>query len=168
MISLSSEVVYLSLLGRSVWALLNTYTAVVQERGYYPDTIFIVVEKPFHADTAQVTEGLRIISKQHDFSPEITSIMVDEADIVDVYKKVYALIQSHKKDGASVAIDITPGRKALVAGTLLPITLNDVDHVFYLAISTMDDVARPYWMIPHQVQTLYDFKEQAVRARNGV
>ncbi len=164
---LSSERVYITLLGRSVWALLNTYYAITREAQYFPDTVYIAVEAPFRDQAVLAEEGVLIISRAMGFSPEIESIDVDQADIVDAFRKLHTRISGKKKAGAKVAIDITPGRKATVAGILLPIKLDDVDHVFYLEISTTVDVAKPFQMIPRQFHRLHDFKAQAVRARDG-
>ena len=53
---LSSERVYITLLGRSVWALLNTYYAITREAQYFPDTVYIAVEAPFR-DQAVLAEN---------------------------------------------------------------------------------------------------------------
>jgi len=164
---LRSDRVYVSLLGRSAWALLNTYYAVAREVHYFPDTVYIAVEAPYRNGTAHVVEGVRAISAHFGFSPEVECIPVAQGNMVDVYLRVYRLIEEKRTEGSRVAIDITPGRKSTVAGVLLPITLNDVDHVFYLEIATTDDVAKPYQMIPRQFHQLHDFKEEAVRAGNG-
>jgi len=156
----------MSLLGRSAWALLNTYYAVSHEVGYHPDTVYIAVEAPFLEISGTVSEGVRAISEHFGFSPAIECVQVDQADIVDVFSKIYTIMITKKQEGARVAIDITPGRKAVVAGTLLPIKLDDIDHVFYLEISTTKDVAKPYQMIPRQYHILHDFKAEAVRARD--
>lgn len=164
---MTSERVYLSLLGRSTWALLNTYYAVAREAEYHPDMVYIAAEAPYQNESGFLVEGIAAISKHFGFSPAIECIPVEKGNMVDVYLKVYRLIEAKKKEGAQVAIDITPGRKSTVAGVLLPIKLNDVDHVFYLEIATTHDVAKPYQMIPRQFHQLHDFKEEAVRAGNG-
>lgn len=163
----SPERVYVSLLGRSAWALLNTYYAVGRQSDYYPDSVYIIVEAPFRDQSETVAEGIRMISGHFGFSPRIVCIPVDQADIVDVFQKIYSLLLSKKRKSARIAIDITPGRKAAVAGVLLPIKLDDIDYVFYLEVSTTKGVAKPYPLIPRQFHRLHDFKEQAVRARNG-
>jgi len=165
---LTSERVYICLLGRSSWALLNTYYAVVRERSYHPDSVIAVIEAPFRHDAQKIRDGIRHISDGFGFSPRIECITVGEADIIDSFRKVYRTIRAKKDEGATVAVDITPGRKAVVAGTLLPISLSDVDFVFYLAISTTEDAAKPYMMIPRQYQRLHDFKEEAVRAQHVI
>ena len=164
---MSSERIYVSLLGRSAWALLNTYYAVARETEFYPDTVYIAVEAPYQSKTEYIVEGVADISGHFGFTPKIECIPVGQGSIVDVSERVHPLLVAKKKEGAQVAIDITPGRKATVAGVLLPIKLNDVDHVFYLEIATTYDMAKPYQMIPRQFHQLHDFKEEAVRAGNG-
>ena len=164
---MSSDRVYVSLLGRSAWALLNTYYAVARDVHYFPDAFYIAVEAPYRNETEYVVEGVRAISAHFGFSPEVECIPVAQGNMVDVFLKVSRLIETKRKEGAQIAIDITPGRKSTVAGVLLPIKLNDVDHVFYLEIATTHDVAKPYQMIPRQFHKLHDFKAEAVRAGNG-
>jgi hypothetical protein len=81
-------------------------------------------------------------------------------------QRIVELIKDRKNAGDVVAVDITPGKKTLVAGTLLPINLSLVDHVFYLSVK--ETIPRPYTMIPYQIQQLNDFKEQAEGVRSGV
>ena len=166
MIGLSSKSIYISLLGRSAWALLNTYYAVIREGQYQPEEVLIAVESPFKDKASSVVEGVRTISSHFGISPQVDCIPVFQADIVDAFEKLYSLIITRKKAGATVAIDITPGRKSVVAGVLLPIKLSEIDHVFYLEISTTENVAKPFQMIPRQYHRLHDFKAEAVMARD--
>ena len=48
---------YLTLLGRSTWALVNSYYAVVEEKGYHPDGIMIYAESS--KDTPSIAEAIR-------------------------------------------------------------------------------------------------------------
>jgi len=64
---MSSERVYVSLLGRSAWALLNTYYAVAREVRYFPDRVYIAVEAPYQNQTDHVVEGLYAISAHFGF-----------------------------------------------------------------------------------------------------
>ncbi|MFW6194768.1 MAG: hypothetical protein ACOC5L_04540, partial [Halobacteriota archaeon] len=66
-----------------------------------------------------------------------------------------SLIKELKQEGYTVAVDITPGRKALVAGALLPAEKLRVDHVFYLAVKDLG--SKPYKMKPLKDQVLRDF-----------
>ena len=62
-----------------------------------------------------------------------------------------------------MAIDITSGRKVIVAGALIAVSLAGLDlrHIYYLAMKTTDNVAKPYMMIPHQIQKIRDIMEDA-------
>lgn len=151
----------MTMLGRSPWALLNAYYAVCREARYFPSEVAVVAEEPFHGQAGPVEEGIRAISGHFGFSPEVGCIPVARGDMVDAFRRVHGLVKGRKGEGCEVAIDITPGRKAVVAALLLPITLRDVDHVFYLEIATTRDVAKPYQMIPRQYHRLHDFSAEA-------
>jgi hypothetical protein len=158
---MSGEPVYVTMLGRSVWALLNSYYAVLRDGGFQPKKIIVFGEEVFSDQKPQVQEGLRIISEEFGLTPTIKFELMKEADFIEAGKRISLLIKESKEAHNPVAIDITPGRKAMVAGALVPLAKIDVDHVFYLLIKSLDDAAKPYMMIPYQNQQLKDFKEPA-------
>ncbi|WP_144060498.1 hypothetical protein [Archaeoglobus sulfaticallidus] len=152
---------YITILGRSTWALINTYYAILSEKTYYPDIVYIFAEDIYADQLDKAIRGIEILSEEFGFEPEIRQEIVRESDFVEAGFKITSLIRDLKQNGYSVAIDVTPGRKALVAGALIPISKIGVDHVFYLAIKTLDNASKPYRMIPLQIQELKDFVEDA-------
>lgn len=169
--------IYITMLGRSVWAVLNSYHAVLREKEFFPDEVFLFAEGRLDAKLTKeidiAVNGLKILSEEFKISPSINYEIISESeckigyddDFIKMVQRVLGLIKKRKKEGDVIAVDITPGKKTLVAGTLLPINLSDVDHIFYLSIK--ETVPRPYMMIPYKMQQLNDFKEQVVRAMNG-
>ncbi|KXA99628.1 hypothetical protein AKJ40_02725 [candidate division MSBL1 archaeon SCGC-AAA259M10] len=157
--------VYITLLGRSTWALLNTFYAVVNE-GNKPDSVHIYVEKSYEDELEAVEKGLKIIANGFNFSPEIKPHMVNDASFAEAVAGIRKTLQGLIKGDNKVMIDITPGRKALVAGALLSAfdlsTREDlkVDRIFYLAIETTEDVEKPYFMIPMEIQELTEMREE--------
>jgi len=168
---------YITMLGRSIWAVLNSYYAVLKIKQYYPNEIFLFAETisdPEHTKNLELTkQGLTLTSSHFGISPAIHHQIISEVecevesndDFIKAVQCVSSLIKERKKAGDTVALDITPGKKTPVTGALLPITLSDVDHVFYLSVK--DITAAPFMMIPFQTQHINDFKEQAVRAMNA-
>jgi len=160
-----------------IWAVLNSYYAVLKEKQYYPDDIILFAETISdleHTKNLELTkQGLTLTSSHFGISPTIHHQIISEVEckvesddeIIKAVECVSSLIKERKKAGDTVALDITPGKKTLVTGALLPITLSDVDHVFYLSVK--DITAAPFMMIPFQTQHINDFKEQAVRAMNA-
>ncbi len=169
--------VYITMLGRSIWAVLNSYHAVLRKKEFFPDEIVLFAEgKASELLLKEITTtvtGLEILSEEFGISPSIRYEVISECscdldsddDFVKTVQLINNLIKTRKNEGDQIAVDITPGKKTLVAGTLLPIKLSDVDHIFYLSVK--ETVPRPYMMIPYQIQQLNDFKEQVVRAMNG-
>jgi hypothetical protein len=148
---------YISLLGRSVWGLLNAYNAVLRENQYLPDKIGIFTEEAFRKNVETIKEGMRILSEEYGCEPTITSETVPDGDFMGAGTKILAHVRDLKALGHEVALDITSGRKALVAGAILSTAGIDLDHVFYLLIDTLRDAAKPYPMIPFHRQRLLDF-----------
>ena len=151
---------YITFLGRSIWAVLNSYQAVLKEKGYYPELIHLIVEDIFLEKIGKTKEGLIIISEGFSITPKIEIMEVQDAHFFESGSRIHNLIVKLKKDGHEIAIDLTPGRKAMIAATLIPLSKIDVDHVFYLALSELKDASKPYEMIPKQIQSLKDFIEE--------
>jgi len=156
---------YITLLGRSAWAVLNTYYAVLAEKSYYPNTIHIFAEKSYSEDLEKIAEGMRILSEEFEFEPKIDSTIIEDNDFISAVRKIGELVKKLKEQGCSVAIDITPGRKTLVSAALIPAVKLRLDHVFYLAVKELED--KPYMMIPLANQQLRDFMEEAEAGRAG-
>ncbi len=160
--------IYVTLLGRSVWALLNTYYAAADE-GCEPDVIHVFAEESYRNSSEEVEEGLKIISEGYGFSPEIKIHVVDDVDFVKAGKKIRKTLRQLMEGGNEVSIDITPGRKALVTAALLSAfdlsaekKLN-VDNVLYLAVS--ETKPKPYYEIPFQIQDLRNLIEDIEEAK---
>lgn len=153
--------VYITLMGRSGWALLNCYYAVLRETSFRPTEILIVTEKIFSAKIGPIREGLTVLSEGFGISPQFEEIVLEEADFKGACIRIPEAILERKSIGSIVALDITSGRKALIAGALIGVPRESLDHVFYLAISTTEGAAKPYLMIPFQLQKLKDFKNVA-------
>jgi len=155
--------VYITLLGRSTWALVNAYHAVLREKGLRPERVAIVTEEPYAANASTAAEAIRIVSEGYGISPAIGVEVLPEADFVQAGRTIRSLAGDFIRQGLRVAIDITSGRKVTVAGALIAVSLAGLDsrHIYYLAMKSTDDVAKPYMMIPHQIQEIRDIMEDA-------
>lgn len=149
------------MLGRSGWALVNAYYAAVREKGYHPDEVTIFAEESTAGGLETAFSGVNAISVKYGFQPEIRSEIVRDGDFVEAGRKIMETIKAWKASGNKIAVDITPGRKALVVGALIPLNKVWVDHIFYLQIDEICDSSKPYMMIPLGRQTLRDFIEEA-------
>jgi len=154
---------YITLLGRSTWALVNAYHAVLREKGLRPERVSIVTEEPYAEDASTAAEAVRIVSGRYGVLPVIEVIVLPEADFVRAGQTIRSLANDFIRQGFDVAIDITSGRKVTVAGALIAVSVAGLDlrHIYYLAMKSTDDVAKPYMMIPHQIQRIRDIMEDA-------
>lgn len=154
---------YIALLGRSTWALVNAYHAVLREKGLRPERVIIVTEEPYAREASIATDAIGIISGEYGFTPVIKMKILPEADFMQAGKAIKSLVGDLIGQGLNVAIDITSGRKVTVAGALIAVSVAglDIRHIYYLAMKNTDDVAKPYMMIPHQIQQIRDIMENA-------
>jgi len=152
--------VYITFLGRSIWAVINSFYAVLKEKKFQPDLIYLIIEDLFEEKIEKAIDGLKILSEEFNFTPEIKIIFVREAEFFEAGIQINTLIQDLTKNNHTIAVDLTPGRKSLVAAVLIPLFKIYVEHIFYLAIKTIKGVNFPYEMIPKHFQSLKDFIEK--------
>jgi hypothetical protein len=153
---------YITFLGRSTWALVNAYHAVLREKGLRPDRVYIIAEEPYAHSSRKARDGIGIISEAFSCSPEITVRTVPEADFAGAGRMAGSLVRTLTDEGFVVGMDITSGRKAMVAGALVAISQDGLElrHIYYLAMKSINNVAKPYLMIPFQIQRIRDFARE--------
>lgn len=157
---------YIALLGRSTWALVNAYHAVLREKGLRPERVSIVAEEPYAGEASTAATAVGIVSAGYGFSPEVRVEVLPEGDFVRAGQTIRSLAADFIRQEFKVAIDITSGRKVTVAGALIAVSFAglDIRHIYYLSMKSTDDVAKPYMMIPRQVQRIRDLMEDAAGA----
>jgi len=161
---MSNNQAYITLMGRSGWAVVNSFYASVIETDYRPEKIHVIYESQSSEEVEPVIQGLKIIQSSYT-SPDIQRWGVKDWDSLAAGETTLELVQNLKEEGYQVALDITGGRKSLVAGSLVALMLRDLipDHIFYLAIEITQGVAKPYFMIPKRIQSLYDIRTNEVQ-----
>ncbi|MBA3046549.1 MAG: hypothetical protein KKH41_01595 [Candidatus Thermoplasmatota archaeon] len=155
---MSSDKAYITILGRSSWAMVNSYYAVLRQENFLPDVIHIFTEKKYESYAPKIREAFGILNSEFGIKPSIDVHTVEDVDFIAAGKQMSETIQNLKRAGMEVALDITPGRKALIIGALIPAMKQDLEHIYYLEITDMSDAARPYMEIPLQQQKLWDLK----------
>ncbi len=90
--------VYITILGRSTWALINTYYAVLMDGRYLPDVIHIFAEDIYSEELEKAAEGLRILSEEFGISPEINTHVVPEADFIEAGRTISDLIRRLREE----------------------------------------------------------------------
>lgn len=150
------KIAYVTLLGRSEWALVNTYYTVAS-KGRKPKRVFVFTEKTYRDKLPRVVEAIRAISEAYNFMPEIESVVIPDNSFLEADKKFKELFQRLEKEGYTIGLDVTSGRKALATAAVVQIRDFPVDRIIYMALLDMDFPDRPYMMIPRHMQRLKNF-----------
>jgi len=146
--------------GPSDWAILNSLWAVVRLRNYIPDRIYILTIKKRRAQAELAKKRFTALLREFDSKPQIRIIQVREADFVGTGRHINSVVCEEKSQGNTVAIEVTPGRKALVAGALVPGIQGNADHVFYLYLEDFEYANNLFLRIPLTKQHSHDFMEE--------
>ncbi len=158
---------YIALLGRSTWATINAYYASL-ERGYLPDEVYLLLERIHANKLKKALAAFKILSHEYGIDPYISYKIIEEGDCVGAANYVRTLIHGLKEERKEVALEITSGRKAIVVPSVVSAVSSGADHVFYLALRTLEDSSKPYMMIPLHRQSLKDFVGELCNGRKNM
>lgn len=150
------KLAYVTLLGRSEWALVNTYYAVVSGRRK-PDRVFVFTEETYRGKLPRVIKALRAISEAHNFTPEIMTAVIPDNGFLEADRRLRELFRDLEEKGYTIDLDITSGRKALATAAVVQAGKFRVGRIVYLALLDTDFPNRPYMMIPLHMQRLKNF-----------
>ncbi len=152
--------IYITMTGLSDWAIVNSFWAAVRLRNYFPDKIYIITIKKRIKQAKLAQRRFGIILKEYEKRAGTEIIEVAEADFMASGKRINEIVKKEKSQGNTIAIEITPGRKAMVAGALVSSLQGKVDHVFYLYLENIDYADNMFLRIPLTVQYSHDFMEE--------
>jgi hypothetical protein len=105
-------------------------------------------------------EMLNVLLREHGSRGEVEMVDVPGDDIKEIGSRVNEIIGAENAKGNEVAVDVTPGTKATVLGTVIGAGKVKVDHIFYLYIESLRNAARPYLEIPLDLQHSHDLLKE--------
>jgi hypothetical protein len=152
--------VYLTMTGISRWPVLNSLWAAICCKGFSPDKIYLFVTRGRQAEARVLSDWIRTLTESYGKRVDPVTMEIDEGEFTSSGKKITATMEAERAAGNEVAIDITPGRKAIISSALLSAWQKQVDHVFYLYLEDMRNADNPYPMIPFHLQHFVDLKEE--------
>lgn len=155
-----ADKVYITMTGVSKWPVLNSLWAAICCKGYLPDRIYMFVTKGRETDSQLLAHWISALTESYGKRVEPIVKGIEEGDFSSSGKKITAIMEEERSAGHEVAIDITPGRKAIISSALISAWQKQVDHVYYLYLEDMRNSANPYPMIPFHLQHFVDLKEE--------
>jgi len=150
---MKKKVNYITLVGRSEWAVVNSLWAVLHHTEVIPTEINVIYKENDKQRAEKSTEGIRSILQKKKIDADIQ--MHEIKDMFDIREAADKLEVICDKD-EHIILDITPARKAMASGAIISGMKKDVDGVFYLYIDSVKDADKPYLDIPLPRQDLVE------------
>ncbi|MBP1912425.1 PDDEXK family nuclease [Thermococcus stetteri] len=148
--------VHIALLGRTPWALVNTYYASVM-REERPKEVYIVTESRYSHNLPKITEAIKAISEAYGFSPEVKTLVIPDDDFKEADRVLKNLFSELTEKDGDIVLNMTSGRKALVAAAIIHSRESKVREILYMALLDVQFPNRPYMMLPKHMQVLKNF-----------
>ena len=157
--------IWITTVGKSVYAVVNTLWAACKEEGYIPERIYFIYNDEVKENLGRVKKIAKALVESYGAeNPEINEIKAEETNFTEFAKKLGEIIKREKALGNEVAVDMTPGRKFMSAFAMYSGVSKEVRHrtdrIYYLHLSDFDFryVDKAYPKIPFNKQKLYEMK----------
>jgi hypothetical protein len=115
----------------------------------------------------QAAKMLRILLQEHGSPAEIRLEVIDEESMKSVSASARRILEEERKQGNTIALDVTPGKKEVVLGTLISGPRRSYDKVFYLHIETLKHADRANIEIPLEAQHSHDILQEILGSHAG-
>ena len=139
--------------------ILNPLSAAC-DRGYVPDEACVVSNPEVAESVADATDQFEIIIQAYGGDANVSAYELDhETDFHDIIEFYRSTIEAARKNGDTIAVDVTPGRKFMSAIAFQAGFKFDADHVFYFHRKAGGYYGQFYAEIPRTATDLIDFKE---------
>ena len=156
--------IYLTMTGMSRWAEINSLWAALRHHEYIPDRIYLFETERRSGDAKELIECFRLLLAEYGAKDTtIEEIQITEGDFALSGRKVFEVLEKEKALGNEIAIDITPGRRAVISSALMAAWKHEIDHIFYLYLDDFRRPDNPYPMIPFHFQHFVDLKKEVWR-----
>ncbi|MHC1681248.1 MAG: hypothetical protein AB9860_08440 [Methanomassiliicoccales archaeon] len=152
--------VLLTMMGRSMWGLFNSVWSNIRHFDYLPDKVYVLTAGCEAARGQMARDMLIVLLKEHGSPAEVELVDVPGDDVKEIGQRVNEIIMAESSKGNEIAVDVTPGTKATVLGTVIGAGKVKVDHIFYLYIESLQNASRPYLEIPLDLQSSHDLLKE--------
>ncbi|MEM2943226.1 MAG: hypothetical protein QW083_00495 [Methanomassiliicoccales archaeon] len=154
--------VLIMMTGRSVWGGFNSVWAMIRNYNFIPQLIYILTTEEEQEQAAVLEKLLPNLVGAYGSQLEIKIEVLRSDEIRTVSNKVRSIATMHKQNGDVVALEVTPGRKIFVLGSVFAGWDRYVfDFIFYLYIDSLFKANRPYLLIPLSCQHLHEIISEA-------
>ncbi|MCX6652942.1 MAG: hypothetical protein NT137_06285 [Methanomassiliicoccales archaeon] len=149
--------VLITLYGRSTWGLFNSVWSSIKEHKFLPDRVHILTAGCEASSAHIASRMVQILLQEYGSKAEVLEHTVDDEDVRLVAELVGRIAGEEKRLGNKVALDVTPGKKVLVLGSVFAGPPRQLfDHIFYLHIGSLKNANRAYVEIPRSLQHSHD------------
>ncbi|PTD94889.1 hypothetical protein C9439_00160 [archaeon SCG-AAA382B04] len=136
--------------GRSDWALVNSYWAILFHDGISFDSIHVISTRQ---EIDDVKKALKEVSRNYGFTPSVKlNHLENDLDV----KKPAKVVEEINSEQNNVFINITPAKKVVASSALIKGIASDVEKIYYLHIDEVSNASYPYFDIPFSRQDLVE------------
>ena len=148
--------IYITLAGKSAYAIVNSFWASLKIHEYEPDHVYIVTDE-YTDNTDIIIEAIRGVLLAYGLDIDIDRVVIIPYDFQGCMNAIREILDLKSED--SIALDITSGRKYMATAALLA-GWERYDHVFFLQTERSRFRELPFLMRPLMYQYPADLKEE--------
>lgn len=149
--------IYITLSGKSTYAIVNSFWATLKIHGYVPDKIYILYDEFIEENLSTINDSFRCILAGYGLDLEIVPIEVNVYDFVGCTNAIKNIFRLNRK--SEFSLDITSGRKYMVSAAILA-GWKKSKHVFFLQTEEYRYGEASFMMRPLMYQYPADLKQE--------
>ncbi|MCQ5375821.1 MAG: hypothetical protein NO474_04410 [Methanomassiliicoccales archaeon] len=154
--------VLIMMTGRSVWGGFNSVWAMIRKYEFIPETVYILTTQDEREEASILKKMLEVLIRGYGLIPEILIEIIKGDEIKEISEKVRKIATGHKERGDKIALEVTPGHKIVVLGSVFAGWSKEIfDYIFYLYVESLFNAKRPYLLIPISTQHLHEIISEA-------
>ncbi|MBM4236929.1 MAG: hypothetical protein FJ151_00390 [Euryarchaeota archaeon] len=154
--------ILITMMGLSIWGTFNSVWAIIRRHDYVPDIVYMLTTEADRTRSETAGKMLAVLLEEYSSRADIRFVIIKGDDVKEVVEKVREIALRHKGKGDVVALDVTPGRKAVVLGSVFAGWGRDLlDRIFYLYMESLFNANRPHILIPMAIQHPHEIIREA-------
>ncbi len=153
--------VWITTVGSSPFAVINAMWAACELEDYVPEKVYFVYNDKMAQNLEINKKWILRLTGEYGKPALIIEEKCDEEDFQSYSRLIHSLISNEKKEGNTVAIDLTPGRKIMSAfGMFHGLSEGGADRVYYIHLDNMKKYdGKSFIEIPADEHRLINMKE---------
>ncbi len=143
---------YVSLVEEKRWIAVNGLWAVLKEKSYVPDEVYVIAKKEGMNELKDLVEDFGDLLNNHDIDSSVESYTFEDVE------ELCQTLEDISEENTEITLDLSAASEYMTAASMVNFEPERFSHVFYLSIDESTEDKMPLPMIDKNKTYLEDLK----------